>query len=60
LPIYEYECSQCGDKFEIRRGLTDSDSDLKCPRCGAKSPRRVFSTFCTNQSGEACASPSGT
>ena len=21
MPVYEYECKKCGDKFEIRRGL---------------------------------------
>lgn len=58
MPVYEYECPKCGAKFEVRRGLSDSDSDLKCPKCGAKRPIKVFSTFATNQSTEAC-SPTG-
>ena len=59
MPIYEYECSKCGNKFEMRRGLTDKDASLKCPKCGAAQPKRVFSTFSTNQSTEACASTGG-
>ena len=34
MPIYEYECRNCGEKFELRRGITDSDSEIKCPKCG--------------------------
>ena len=55
MPIYEYECPACGEKFELRRGINDSDSEIKCPRCGAANPRRVFSVFSTGSSGGACA-----
>jgi len=60
MPIYEYECKSCGEKFEARRNISDSDSELKCPKCGKKHPRKIFSTFsCTGFSGGSCAlSPS--
>ncbi|MFC1940740.1 FmdB family zinc ribbon protein [Chloroflexota bacterium] len=35
MPIYEYECPACGEKFELRRGIIDSDEEVKCPRCEA-------------------------
>ena len=54
MPIYEYECEECGGKFEIRRGMTDSDIDIACPKCGAKKPRRVFSVFATHASSGSC------
>jgi putative FmdB family regulatory protein len=60
MPIYEYECTACGQKFEKRRGISDSDSELKCPGCGAEKPRRVFSVFSTGSSGGACAPSSPT
>ena len=50
MPIYEYECTKCSEKFELRRGLADSDSDIKCPKCGVKNPKRVFSLFSTASS----------
>jgi putative FmdB family regulatory protein len=31
MPIYEYECTKCGEKFELRRNIADSDSDVKSP-----------------------------
>ena len=47
MPIYEYECKECGEKFEARRGIDDSDVEIKCPKCGVKHPRRVLSLFAT-------------
>lgn len=55
MPIYEYECPACGEKFELRRGITENDNEIKCPRCGAEKPRRVLSTFSTTSSGGSCA-----
>jgi putative FmdB family regulatory protein len=60
MPIYEYECKSCGEKFELRRGMTDSDSEIKCPKCGAANPRRVFSVFSTGSSVVTCSPGSST
>jgi putative FmdB family regulatory protein len=45
MPIYEYECTSCGERFELRRSIGDSDSEIKCPECGVEHPQKVFSTF---------------
>ena len=58
MPIYEYECSACGARFELRQGINDNDSEKKCPECETPGPRRVLSVFSTGSSGGAC-SPSG-
>lgn len=54
MPIYEYECNKCGHKFELRRNIADSDKEIKCPKCGKKSPKRVFSVFGTASSSNSC------
>jgi len=54
MPLYEYECSKCGAKFELRRNITDKDSDISCPKCGVKAPKRVLSLFSTTSSGSSC------
>ena len=57
MPTYEYECTSCGERFELRRSIGDSDSEIKCPECGAEHPRKVFSTFAMGSpagSGGAC------
>jgi len=58
MPIYEYECPKCGEKFERRRGMTESDDGVKCPACGTARPQRVFSAFATQ--GSVCAPSSST
>jgi putative FmdB family regulatory protein len=60
MPIYEYECRSCGEKFELRRGINDSDVEIECPKCGVKNPHRVFSMFSTGSSNGSCAPGSPT
>jgi len=55
MPIYEYECNKCDDRFELHREITDSDSEIRCPKCGTENPRRVFSMFVTSYSNMAYA-----
>jgi len=61
MPIYEYECLKCGQEFELLRGITANDNDLKCTKCGAEKPRRVVSTFASSGSSDSSGSyaPSG-
>ncbi len=60
MPIYEYECEKCGERFEQFRHISDSDSEIKCPQCGVEHPRRVFSTFAWGSSSQSCAPSSPT
>ncbi|HEY33093.1 MAG TPA: zinc ribbon domain-containing protein [Dehalococcoidia bacterium] len=57
MPIYEYECTKCGERFELRRSMSDSNREAKCPACGAEDSHRIFSPFFTI-SGNSC-TPSG-
>jgi len=42
MPTYEYECSQCGHRFELFQQITDSPK-RKCPKCGHLKVRRLIS-----------------
>ncbi|MFC2052164.1 FmdB family zinc ribbon protein [Chloroflexota bacterium] len=33
MPIYEYECTCCPSRFELKRSFSD-DSPVLCPKCG--------------------------
>ncbi|MEA1971364.1 MAG: zinc ribbon domain-containing protein [Thermodesulfobacteriota bacterium] len=44
MPIYEYICKDCGNKFELIRFASDSDSDIECPGCGRKKTEKVVSS----------------
>jgi putative FmdB family regulatory protein len=39
MPIYEFECSSCGERFDRLQKLSDPDPD-SCPNCGATGVRR--------------------
>jgi len=44
MPIYEYECRECGHSFDhLVRTL--ADIARKCPKCGAPKPAKQLSTF---------------
>ena len=45
MPIYEYECAQCGQKFEVRQSIGEGGSDLSCPECHTSNPKKLFSSF---------------
>lgn len=41
MPIYEYECENCGYRFEKFQKMSDKPIE-KCPKCGGRA-RRLFS-----------------
>ena len=55
MPLYEYRCQCCGERFErlARAAATRDGSDgqqrggkeLACPRCQAPQVERLFSAF---------------
>lgn len=43
MPIYEFECTECGERFEE---LSDAGTETAtCPSCGAAGAERRFSSF---------------
>lgn len=40
MPTYEYECSDCGHRFERLQGMTETPVKT-CPQCG-KTVRRII------------------
>lgn len=62
MPIYEYRCQSCGDKFEkLVRRATDV-LETGCPSCGEKHLEQQYSTFAAPgaASEDACFSPAQT
>ncbi len=39
MPIYEFECTNCGERFERLQKLSDPDPET-CPKCGAPQVKR--------------------
>ena len=47
MPLYEYYCAKCKDKFELLRPMSRSDEPATCPsgHAGAERGLSVFSSF---------------
>ena len=50
MPLYEYECKDCGAVFEAMVAFKDADK-MVCEACGSKHVNRLASTFCSSVSG---------
>ena len=52
MPYYEYECTECGNKFEALQTIEEHDrhedhdrhEPLRCPRCGGTQVEQVLSS----------------
>lgn len=56
MPIYEYQCLECGHTIEILR-FGGETAEENCPECGSGRLRRLFSPFAV---GGASVSPTET
>jgi putative FmdB family regulatory protein len=45
MPIYEYSCESCGNKFEKLVRRTEEAMESGCPSCGEKHLQQEYSTF---------------
>lgn len=42
MPTYDYECTECGHRFEAFQNMSDK-ALTKCPECGKKVKRLISS-----------------
>jgi putative FmdB family regulatory protein len=50
MPIYEYQCTACGEAFELMLPMDRRDAIEPCPICGRKTVERKQSVFAAQQS----------
>ena len=43
MPLYEYRCKNCGKKNIFLVGVTMSQPEIRCSKCGGKDLRRLIS-----------------
>ncbi len=42
MPLYDYRCEACGNRFEVRHGFNDYAE--ACPACGERQITRLITT----------------
>jgi putative FmdB family regulatory protein len=45
MPLYEFTCNACGERFEIISPVGERDDRAVCPRCGGRDLTAVFGSF---------------
>lgn len=52
VPVYEYICQECNEKFALLQSLYPAENDTECPRCSSKNVKKVLSSFSCAQGTE--------
>ena len=56
MPIYEYRCTKCGDKFSLLQKMGATAAETSCPKCGATEVEKLISACSVGGGGDAFAS----
>jgi putative FmdB family regulatory protein len=43
MPLYEYECPECGERVEVLQKAGEDGAALKCQKCAISGLRKVLS-----------------
>jgi len=50
MPIYEYQCNECGSEFEKMVRFSEADRSQSCPTCQSQDTRKKISVFASHGS----------
>lgn len=59
MPIYEYRCLECGERFDALRPMAQSDAPIACPGCETDRTARTLSVFAAHSGGKVVAGSGG-
>jgi len=45
MPLYEFQCTKCGERFEIISSHADRERNAVCPDCGSREVTPVLGGF---------------
>jgi putative FmdB family regulatory protein len=58
MPIYEYVCLDCGERFETLRLMRDADMPIACSSCDSEHTTRKVSVVFAHSGGKIAAKTS--
>ena len=45
MPIYEYVCMKCDEKFALLQSLYPPEQNTECPKCSSTDVKKMLSSF---------------
>ncbi len=49
MPIYEYKCLDCNERFSLIQKMSTKEKDTICTKCGSNNVKKEISTFSCTQ-----------
>ncbi len=43
MPVYDFQCQDCGKVFEVFRRWKELPKKVRCPNCNSENTRKLFS-----------------
>jgi putative FmdB family regulatory protein len=59
VPVYEYVCLDCRERFDALRPIAQADIPIACRGCGSENSSRTLSVFYAQSGGRAVAGTHG-
>ena len=48
MPLYEYQCSECGAEFEKMMRFSEANKNPECPYCASTETHKKLSLFASS------------
>jgi putative FmdB family regulatory protein len=45
MPIYEFSCAKCGERFEVMGSYAEREKQHACTKCGSTDVKQAISQF---------------
>ena len=45
MPVYEFDCTKCGERFEVMGSFAEREKAHACPKCGSTEVKQAISPF---------------
>jgi putative FmdB family regulatory protein len=52
MPVFEYRCTSCREKFEVLHKSTLNAEEVACPNCRSQEVKKLISSFSTTSEGK--------